>query len=55
MVLTVFVLQLSVIYLPSLQSFFSTKPLSPVDLAIALAVGVIVFAAIEVGKKWGHK
>jgi Ca2+-transporting ATPase len=52
MVLTVAVLQLLVIYFPPMQSFFSTAPLSPLDLGIALGIGVIVFAAIEIEKKW---
>jgi len=54
-VLTVTVLQLSVIYLPPMQSLFSTSALSPLDLGIALGIGMIVFAAIEMGKKWGRR
>ncbi len=54
-VLTVTVLQLSVIYLPPMQSLFSTSAVSPLDLGIALGIGMIVFAAIELGKKWGRR
>ena len=55
MVLAVAVLQLSVIYLSPMQSFFGTNILSPADLGIALGVGVVVFTAIEVEKKWRLK
>lgn len=55
MVLTVAVLQLSVIYLSPMQSFFGTSTLSPADLGIALGVGAIVFTAIEAEKKWRLK
>lgn len=51
MVLLVAILQLLVIYLPPLQSFFNTSPLSLLDLGIALGIGLIVFAAIELYKK----
>jgi Ca2+-transporting ATPase len=54
MVLAVFALQVLVMYLPPWQSFFSTQPLSLVDLVMALGIGVVVFAAIEVVKKWGE-
>jgi Ca2+-transporting ATPase len=53
MVLAVFALQVLVMYLPPWQSFFSTQPLALVDLVMAMGIGVIVFAAIEVVKKWG--
>ncbi len=52
MVLSVAILQLLVIYLPPLQSFFNTSPLSLLDLGIALGIGLIVFAAIELQKKF---
>lgn len=55
MVLTVALLQLSVIYLSPMRSFFGTSILSPADLGIALGVGVVVFTAIEVEKNWRLK
>ncbi len=51
MMVTVFVLQLAVIYLPPLQSFFETTPLRVVDLLIALGAGVMVFTIIELEEK----
>ncbi len=51
MILVVFVLQLSVVYLPPLQTFFYTQPLLPLDLLIALGIGLVVFTAIEVEKR----
>ncbi len=54
MVLVVTVLQLLVIYLPPLQGFFNTRPLGLLDLAVALAAGVVVFAAIEAQKRLGR-
>ncbi len=46
-----FVLQLAVIYLPWLQSFFSTVALSASDLAICLLLSSVVFWAVEI-EKW---
>ncbi|MBN1145978.1 MAG: cation-translocating P-type ATPase [Anaerolineales bacterium] len=46
----VFALQMLVIYIPGLQSFLHTEPLSPGDLAISLAAGSLVFFAIEAEK-----
>jgi Ca2+-transporting ATPase len=46
-----FALQLAVIYLPFMQAVFNTTPLLLTDLGIALALGSIVFIAIEV-EKW---
>ena len=48
-------LQLAVIYLPWLQSIFSTSPLAAVDLVVTIGVGVIVFTAIEIEKKLRRK
>jgi len=45
------VLQLAVIYVPFLQTLFSTVPLSSTDLMLAITLGSIVFWAIEL-KKW---
>lgn len=55
MVGVVFVLQLAVVYLPPLQSFFSTTALSLSELLVCLASGAIVFAAIEIEKLWRVK
>ncbi len=46
-----FVLQLVLIYVPLMQRFFGTKPLSARDLAVALAASLIVFFAVEI-EKW---
>jgi hypothetical protein len=43
-------LQLIVLYVPFLSSFFGLVPLSLCDLSIALAGGVVVFAVLELGK-----
>jgi Ca2+-transporting ATPase len=44
------VLQLAVIYVPFLQNFFNTNPLSAWDLALSLILSSIVFWGVE-GKK----
>jgi Ca2+-transporting ATPase len=46
-----FVLQLVVVYAPSLQGFFSTMALSARDLAVGLAASSIVFWGVEL-EKW---
>jgi len=43
-------LQLLVIYVPGLQSFFGTLPLNGLDLLVAAGVGVTVFGVIELQK-----
>ena len=53
MSLLVFVLQLLVIYVPALSSFFSVKPLAALDLLIAVGAAAVVFLAMEVEKLWG--
>ena len=50
-VVLTFVLQLTVIYVPFLQGFFGTVPLSALDLAIGVALSSIVFWAVEL-EKW---
>jgi P-type Ca2+ transporter type 2C len=50
-VVLTFVLQLAVIYVPFLQGFFNTVPLSALDLAIGLAISSIVFWVVEL-EKW---
>ncbi len=46
-----FLLQLALIYVPFLQRFFGTKPLSLRDLVIALVISLVVFVTVEV-EKW---
>jgi ABC-type proline/glycine betaine transport system permease subunit len=48
------VLQLAVIYIPSVAAFFSVTPLSLPDLLIALGSGVLVMTVIEVVKIVEH-
>jgi Ca2+-transporting ATPase len=50
MALLVLALQLLVIYLPALRSFFEVQPLRGLDLLIALAAGALVFLAMEIEK-----
>ena len=50
-VLMTFVLQLGLVYVPFLQKFFSTEPLTFRDLMIALAASSVVFIAVEI-EKW---
>lgn len=50
-VLSTFVMQMAVIYVPMFQSLFHTEALSLGELAICLACAVMVFAAVEV-EKW---
>jgi Ca2+-transporting ATPase len=44
-------LQLLVMYWPPLQAMFDTSALTPVDLLVCVAAGVVVFAALEAEKK----
>jgi Ca2+-transporting ATPase len=46
-----FALQLLAIYVPFFQEFLKTEALPPADLAIAVALGSVVFWAVEV-EKW---
>ncbi len=50
MALLVTVLQLLVIYVPALSSFFNVVPLRGVDLLIAIGSGAVVFVAMEIDK-----
>lgn len=50
MVFAVVVLQLIVIYVPFMSSFFGVVPLNAVDLLIAIGTGALVLAAMEVEK-----
>lgn len=47
----VFALQLAVLYIPFLQTFFQTRPLLPVDLGISIAASSLVFFVVEM-EKW---
>jgi Ca2+-transporting ATPase len=51
MALVVIVLQMAVLYIPALNSFFEVVPLSGCDLSIAAGAGVIVFVLMELEKK----
>jgi Ca2+-transporting ATPase len=46
----VVVLQLVVIYVPALDSFFNVRPLSAFDLLITFISAALVFLAIEAEK-----
>ena len=50
-IIITFGLQLALIYVPFLQQFFGTEPLSPRDLTIALMASLVVFTAVEI-EKW---
>ena len=54
MIVVVASLQLLVIYAAPLQGFFETEPLSLSDLGICAAIGVAIFAAMELEKKLGR-
>ncbi len=43
-------LQLALIYVPFLQGFFGTVPLTPVQLLVCFVVGLSLFVAVEVAK-----
>jgi P-type Ca2+ transporter type 2C len=51
MIALVVVLQLAVVYLPALNTFFKTQPLGQAEMAVVVAASVLVFLAIEV-EKW---
>lgn len=46
-----FILQLAAIYIPGLQEFFHTAPLSPLELGICLGVSTVGFWGVEL-EKW---
>jgi Ca2+-transporting ATPase len=46
-----FVLQLALIYVPFLQSFFSTTALTGEELAVSIGLSLIIFIAVEL-EKW---
>jgi Ca2+-transporting ATPase len=45
------VLQLALIYLPSLQAFFGTRALLLSELGLSVALSLVIFAAVE-SEKW---
>jgi Ca2+-transporting ATPase len=51
-VLLTFLLQMAVIYVPSLNPVFKTTPLGTEDLLITLMISTIVFFAAETEKWW---
>jgi Ca2+-transporting ATPase len=51
----VLVLQLAVLYIPSLAGFFSLQPLSLCDLSITLSGGILVFVILEISKKLSNR
>ncbi|VTU30845.1 Calcium-transporting ATPase [Variovorax sp. PBL-H6] len=51
-VLSTFLLQLAVVYLPPLQKVFRTEALAIGELAICLACAALVFATVEIEKWW---
>jgi len=55
MALTVVALQLAVLYIPFLSSFFNVVPLSLCDLSIAAGAGVVVFGVMEILKRAGRR
>lgn len=55
MVFTVVVLQLIVIYVPFMSSFFGVVPLSGIDLLVAIGAGALVLVAMELEKMFRRK
>jgi Ca2+-transporting ATPase len=53
-VLTTFVLQMALIYVPFMQTIFRTVPLSAAELAICLASSSVVFFSVEI-YKWFYR
>jgi Ca2+-transporting ATPase len=47
-------LQLAIVYLPTLQVVFGTRPLSPLALAVASALSLVVFVGVEI-EKWATR
>lgn len=54
-VLLTFVLQLCTIYVPVLNTFFNTQPLTWDELLLAIGISSIVFIAVEVEKWWKRR
>lgn len=47
--------QLAVLYIPFLQTFFNTVPLTLADLAVCFGLGSLVLFAIELEKWWNRR
>ena len=45
-------LQFAAVYVPFLDEFFGVVPLSATDLGICVALGLVVWGAVEVEKRW---
>jgi Ca2+-transporting ATPase len=54
-VLLTFILQMCTIYVPVLNTFFNTQPLTWDELLLAIGVSSIVFIAVEVEKWWKRR
>ena len=52
MALSTLILQLSVIYVPYLDDFFSLVPLEMPDLAIAIGAGLLVLIAVQIERRF---
>lgn len=52
MAISTLILQLSVIYVPLLDDFFSLVPLAMSDLAIAVGAGVLVLIAVQIERRY---
>ena len=52
LILVVVTLQLLVIYLPALESFFHVDPLTLLELLVCIVAGSLAFWAIEIEKWW---
>jgi P-type Ca2+ transporter type 2C len=50
-VILTFILQMTTIYVPALNSIFKTAPLSLLELVLTLAIAAAVFVAVEI-EKW---
>ena len=48
-------LQLLTVYVPAMNPFFKTQPLSPAELAIVLVLSTLVFIAVEIEKMFKRK
>jgi Ca2+-transporting ATPase len=54
-VLSTFVLQLALIYIPFFQNIFKTQALTLIELGICLGVSLVLFVVIEIYKWVGRR
>jgi P-type Ca2+ transporter type 2C len=54
-VLLTFILQLCTIYVPVMNTFFNTQPLTWDELLLAIGISSIVFVAVEIEKWWKRR